>query len=140
MATGEDGKWTHSELKDAVLIDLGERSNVLIENTPNGKFRVLHGHRVVHIGREGMPDLRGVISVTDTGLRFAAALAVEIKTGSGRLRPPQRKWRARFVSLGGLYILARRVEDVRAVIGPTGSSFTLTQLKEALNAQSAGDS
>ena len=147
MPIGGNQQAKHGSLKDQILIDLGSRANVMIENTPNGLFRSVHGNRVVRIGHAGMPDIRGAISTSvthpDSGHWFmtaAVALAVEVKTGRGVLRKDQRKWRDRFISCGGLYILALRVEDVHTVVGPPGSTFNLTQLEEALNAQSTSHS
>ena len=130
---GGDRQEEHSRLKEKILLDLGGRANVLVENSPNGKWRSLYGNRVVTIGYPGAPDIRGMVSFSDSGLILAISLAVEVKTGSGRLRKNQRRWRDRFISLGGLYILARRVEDVHSVIGPPGSTLSRTQICEAIH-------
>lgn len=141
MPTGGDRQAEHTKLKTEILLDLGGRGNVMVENTPNGLFRSVRGSRVVRIGAPGMPDIRGLVHVLQSRHtpRFAVALAVEVKTGRGTLRKNQQKWRSRFISCGGLYILARRVEDVHIVIGPPGSVFSVTQFEEAINAQSPSD-
>lgn len=137
MATGGNQQARHGELKNEILIDLGSRENVLIENTPNGLFRSVKGGRVVRIGRQGMPDIRGTIRLDRP--RCGVMIAVEVKTGRGRLTKPQRKWMERFTSLGGLYILARKVDDIHAVIGPPGSIFTLTQMERHFDAKSTSN-
>lgn len=97
-------------------------------------YRVLLG-RPVKVGTPGMPDILGwwtrefteVWTVNPDGFnpverrearRWARMFAIEVKTEEGRLRPEQEQWRDVFIRAGGLYVLARRVEDVLIPFDP----------------------
>ena len=96
----------HMRLKNEILLYLSS-SGVFVWNNPTGKFYT-HTGAVVSIGIKGAPDILGVC-------RNGCALAIEVKTGAGRLSQEQVNWRKRFTQSGGIYVLARRVEDVAAL-------------------------
>lgn len=52
-------------------------------------------------------------------------LAIEVKTKTGRLSDFQREFLERVKAMGGLAIVARSVDDVRAILEPPGGSPTL---------------
>lgn len=62
--------------------------------------------RRVRASAEGAPDIIGLLR----GGRF---LGIECKTERGRQGPAQKAFQTMIESMGGLYILARSVEDVR---------------------------
>ena len=66
--------------------------------------------RLVSFGVLGLADIIGI--QPETG-RF---LAIEVKRCDGRQTERQRRFQARVESAGGLYILARSVEDVKKKI------------------------
>lgn len=107
----------HDKLKRDILITLGCRPDVLVENSPTGKFRHIYRKEVIAIGASGRPDITGTRKlpiVTGNGVQYTGqSFAVEVKTGSAKLSTQQKRWRDRFESLGGLYVLARSVEDVQ---------------------------
>jgi len=57
----------------------------------------------VHFGLPGQSDVLGLVRG-----RF---VAVELKSEDGRLRPEQRAFRDRVLRAGGIYIVARSVDD-----------------------------
>ena len=71
-----------------------------------GKVRPIDGGpRVIQSAPEGTPDLLGVISP-------GRAFAIEVKTDKGKQRLAQVAWQSAWEKRGGIYVLARSVEDV----------------------------
>jgi hypothetical protein len=62
------------------------------------------------IGEPGLPDIVGMLP----GGRF---LGIEVKTKTGKQSDDQKAFQARCEKEGGLYILARSLDDVMEVIG-----------------------
>lgn len=69
------------------------------------------GRQVVQFGVPGQADLTGIIP---GGRR----LEIEVKSEAGRQSRDQKAWQTLIERFGGLYILARSVEDVAAVLEP----------------------
>lgn len=94
-----------------MLLRLGCLPHVLVRRVVVGKFRRLRGDPTVYtIGVPGEADIQGVIGPN------GRAFAVEVKTGDGRLNADQKKWRNRFESLGGIYILYRHPDDLLPLV------------------------
>jgi hypothetical protein len=66
----------------------------------------------VQFGIPGQADLSGAF------LPWGRRLEIEVKTERGRQSEEQKAWQRITESVGGLYILARSVEDVDAVLAP----------------------
>ena len=70
--------------------------------------------RRVKAGIDGQGDLTGIaLSRSGVGLR----LEIEVKTGKDGLSKAQRRFRNMIVQHGGIYIVARNVEDTLAALG-----------------------
>ena len=93
----------HMRLKNLILIKLSQLG-AMVWNNPTGVFYTRTGQPV----KVGTPGAADIIGVTARG----QALAVEVKTGTGRLSPEQKKWRDVFCAHGGIHIEARKIEDV----------------------------
>ena len=99
-------------MKEAVIqqnirLALGLRDDVFMFRINVGKFRPLDGSkRVIQSAPEGTPDLMGVLS---PGGR---AFGIEVKTATGQQREAQKRWQEAWEKRGGIYILARSLEDV----------------------------
>lgn len=109
---------SESDLVQAILVEFGARpdlriwrANVLVAQDRNG--------RVIRAGIKGQADISGIMR--PSGRR----IEIECKTSTGRQSKEQKRWQAMIEWAGGLYILARRIEDVRLVLGPppSGSGF-----------------
>jgi hypothetical protein len=128
---------TESRIQSEIRLALGQRDDVMLFRINVGKFRPLHGpsDRVIQSAPNGTPDLLGVLKpalppmlsqkiVRElTPLTFAEfmqwlgaecgrALAIEVKSQKGALRAEQRAFRKAWEARGGLYIVARCVDDV----------------------------
>jgi hypothetical protein len=58
----------------------------------------------------GSPDLIGIQRGT------GRMVAIEVKSANGRVASEQKQWASWFVSWGGLYLLARSIEEVKTWI------------------------
>lgn len=94
----------HQELLDQVLLALGKRPDVRLWKNATGVARSLDSERVVSFGLKGSSDLIGI-------LKTGKFLAVEIKTGKAVQTEQQKNFQAMIERFGGLYILARSVQD-----------------------------
>lgn len=97
-------------IQSQIRLALGQRDDVMLLRINVGKFRPLHGpqDRVIQSASNGTPDLLGVWN--------GRALAIEVKNAKGRQRPEQVAFQKAWEARGGLYILARSVEDVMEVL------------------------
>lgn len=66
--------------------------------------------RVVRFGVPGQADLTGI-------LPGGRRLEIEVKSPTGQQTPEQRNYQRMVERFGGVYVLARSVEDVWAAIG-----------------------
>lgn len=93
-------------IQQNIRLALGQRDDIMLFRINVGKFRPLEGGaRVIQSAPEGTPDLLGVISP-------GRAFAIEVKTDKGKQRTAQVAWQNAWEKRGGIYILARSVEDV----------------------------
>ena len=77
-----------------------------------GKFRSLTDpQRIVTVGQVGSADIIGVQPVTITadmvGKVIGQAIAIEVKTPTGKQSQEQKNWQQAFEKHGGIYILGR---------------------------------
>ena len=98
-------------MKEAILqaeirLALGRRMEIMMFRINVGKFRPLDGGaRVIQSAPEGTPDLLGVIAP-------GRAFAIEVKAQRGKQRQVQAAWQVAWERRGGIYILARSLDDV----------------------------
>lgn len=88
-------------VKDKILRHFAGRTDVLIWNNPTG-FDEL---RRIHYGLKGSADLIACISGRFVG--------IEVKSSVGIQSKEQRAFQSAVERCGGIYILARSVDDVR---------------------------
>ena len=99
----------HGILVNDILREFGSRPDIRLWKQATGAARTKTG-AVLKFGIKGQADISGI---TDTGQR----IEIECKTGKGRLSKEQKRWRAMIEKFGGVYVLARSVEDVEREIG-----------------------
>lgn len=98
----------HGRLVEEILLRLGSRPDVMVWRNVTGQFLAPKSGAWVKVGVPGAPDILGVA--------LGRAIAVEAKTGAGRLGLSQRKWKAAFENRRGIYIEARSAEDAERAI------------------------
>ena len=93
-------------IQQEIRLALGQRHDIMMFRINVGKFRPIDGgSRVIQSAPEGTPDLLGVISP-------GRAFAIEVKTDKGKQRLAQVAWQNAWEKRGGIYIIARSVDDV----------------------------
>jgi hypothetical protein len=80
-----------------------------------------HGKQRVQFGVPGQADLSGIILDPNTGQ--GVRLEIEVKSAVGRQRPEQANYQKMIEKFGGIYILARSVEDVFKAL--TAKGYTI---------------
>lgn len=100
---------SESDLVASILLTFGARpnlriwrANVLVAKDQSG--------RLVRAGIKGQADISGILA--PAGRR----VEIECKSATGRQSPEQKRWQAMIESLGGIYVLARSVEDVERAL------------------------
>ena len=93
-------------LQQEIRLALGQRQDIMMFRINVGKFRPLDGGaRVIQSAPEGTPDLLGVIAP-------GRAFAIEVKAQRGKQRDVQVAWQNAWEKRGGIYVLARSLDDV----------------------------
>jgi hypothetical protein len=72
------------------------------------------GERSVRFGVPGQADISGLM------LPDGRRLEVECKTAKGRQSEDQKRWERMITAMGGLYVLARSLEDVDRALAALG--------------------
>ena len=96
------------QIQNAILREFGTRSEMRLwrQNTGVAHF----GMRTVAFGLPGQADLTGILP---GGIR----LEIEVKSPTGRQTPEQQNYQRMIERFGGVYVLARSVDDVWNAIG-----------------------
>lgn len=108
----------HTELKEAIRLSLGKRpADVVL--WPNEVGVAALGRRKVRYGLcNGSADLIGILR----GGRF---LAIEVKTGHATQSREQKLFQQLILRMGGVYAVARTVEDAHAAVDAALSHITI---------------
>ena len=94
---------THTDLVNACLLELSARG-VLAWSNRTGAHQI--EDRFIRFGLKGSSDILAVVPP------IGRLLAVECKTGKGRQRKEQRAFQRAVNRAGGLYVVARSVDDL----------------------------
>lgn len=89
-------------------------AGAMVWRNNTGKFRSLTDpQRIVTVGQVGSADIIGVQPVTITaemvGKVIGQAIAIEVKTPTGKQSQDQKNWQQAFEQHGGIYILGRGI-------------------------------
>lgn len=101
-----------TSVKNEILLALGQRADVYVQNTPVGTFRAMDNpQRLVKIGAPGQSDIFAVVAVTITpemvGRTVGLAAFLEAKTAKGSQRDTQERFQAAVERRGAFYALVR---------------------------------
>lgn len=99
-------------IQNDILREFATKSPIRLWRNNSGKAN--YAGQVVTFGVPGQGDLSGI--VFPTGRR----LEVEVKSTIGRQSEQQKNFQRMIETMGGIYILARSVEDVRAGLRRNG--------------------
>ena len=98
---------TEKQIQNAILRVFGTDPQLRLWRANVGVARI--GRRIVRFGIPGQADLTGILP---GGLR----LEIEVKSANGRQSTEQHAFQRMIERFGGLYILARSVEDVQLAL------------------------
>lgn len=98
---------TEHQIQNEILRVFGSRSDMRLWRANTGVAR--YGDRVVRFGVAGQADLTGILP---NGTR----LEIEVKDAKGRQSKSQQNYQRMIERFGGVYILARSVDDVWAAL------------------------
>ena len=87
-------------------------AGAMVWRNNTGKFRSMTDpQRIVSVGQVGSADIIGVKPVTITadmvGKVIGQAIAIEVKTPTGKQSKDKKNWQQAFENHGGIYILGR---------------------------------
>lgn len=97
----------HTKLVGEILVAASALPATMVWKNNTGKLPLPGGGMIV-FGLKGSADILGASR--------GHPIAIEAKTGTGRQRDQQVKFQRAWEAAGGLYILARSVEDVLAAL------------------------
>jgi hypothetical protein len=105
---------TEQQIQQAILLELGSRADVRVWRQNSGMAVPLSDKsgRPVRYGVNGCADISGMVTIDGLGVR----LEVEVKSATGRQSPDQKRFEAMIRSRGGVYILARSVDEAVAML------------------------
>lgn len=101
----------HDKLCNDIALDLSRRGAMVHQSQASGAVCAISGSWM-KIGVKGKADIRATLPPNGRDL------AIEVKTGSGRLNQHQRDWRDAFAAAGGLHFEVRSIADYRVLITP----------------------
>ena len=131
-------KRTESTLLARIRLAVGARADFLVTRINTGVFDVTTrtgSTAKVRSAPTGFPDLIGTqlrrvyarkVTAPESGfmrherdywLEYGQSVAIETKAPRGVLSDAQKNWRAAFEAMGGVYVLAREVDDVMEALG-----------------------
>lgn len=103
---------TEARIQSEILLRLGSRDDVVLWRNSVGVAVPMSGDAPQRYGQVGSPDLMG--SVTVRGV--AVALAVEVKSGTGRVRPEQERWIKGHLARGWIVFVARSADEAERLL------------------------
>lgn len=101
-----------SDIQSLILIFVTSIEGSFFWRQNTGVFHDANGVRRLRSNIKGTPDILGTLK--------GRMVAIEVKTATGRQSKDQKNWQRNCERAGGLYILARSVEDVRAALSSVG--------------------
>lgn len=102
-----DQSAAHKKLVGDILLDLGQRADVMVWPNATGAVRSKDTDRWVRFGRTGSTDIFAVVTP------FGRFLGLEVKTGAATQSARQKSWAAAVERRGGLVRVVRSIEDAR---------------------------
>lgn len=115
-------------IQNEILCAIGAQDHTLIWRNQVGKFRAIDDpRRIVSVGTRGSADILGICRVPITpdhiGMALGVAIAIEVKTATGRMSPVQARWAQAWQARGGAHCIARSPADAREFIERITSGY-----------------
>lgn len=97
----------HGELVNEILIKYGTDKRLKIWKNHVGLFLTLKGTPM----KVGIPGASDIFGIRHDG-KF---ISIEVKVGADYLKDQQKRWGAMVLTMGGLWIVARKASDVEEI-------------------------
>ena len=109
-------------LMDQLLLQVGGSPGIRLFRVNSGTAKSFYGDRIVRLAPKGTADLIGIVEIPCSCNRQNRGifLAIEAKAGRGRQTKEQAAFQRMVDKLGGIYVLARSVEDVFSCLEARG--------------------
>lgn len=104
---------SEKQIQNEILLAFATRSDMRLWRANTGYGLTMDRQRMVHFGVTGQADLSGI-------LPGGRRLEIEVKTPEGRQSQEQKNYQAMIERFGGVYVLARSVDDVYAGLRAKG--------------------
>ncbi len=95
----------HQQLVDELLLAFGSKPYIRVRTRKVGVAIPLNSNHPIQFGIVGETDIDGLVAP------WGFYLAIEVKTGSGKLNKYQIIYRDMVIKFGGIYIEARSVDQ-----------------------------
>lgn len=108
-----------TNIANEILLELGGvNGGCLAWKQVTGNFRAMDNpERIVSVGTPGLSDIMTVVPVTVTsdmvGKTLGLAVAIEVKTLTGKQRKAQQLWQLAMERRSGIYLIARSAQQAR---------------------------
>lgn len=106
-----------------VLLAIGGRQDARLWRQHAGKARSFYGHAILQLAPDGAADTVGIIATPchcGCGRVYGLHLAIETKGTTGRQSKDQKAFQSMIERFGGIYVLARSIEDVHEQLRSRG--------------------
>ena len=120
---------TEAQTQRDLLLAIGPIPGLHVERTNTGLATDMRTGRSVRFGVPGAPDIR----VTMAG----RAVAIEVKSPTGRQSERQRRWQAAHEAAGGVYLLCRDAATTCRDLATLARMWGRPELAVALEARAA---
>ena len=100
----------HQILVNEILCVLSKNKNIRVWANNTGSAMSFDSERILKYGLVGSADILGIVAPNGT------MLCVEVKTGAGVQSEAQKRFQEMITSRGGIYTLARSVDDIKYLL------------------------
>jgi len=100
----------HQILVNQILCALSKFPHIRVWSNNTGSAMSFDSERIIKFGLEGSADILGVKGPT------GQLICVEVKTGKGAQSEAQKRFEKAITSRGGIYIVARSVDDALKIL------------------------
>ena len=104
----------HQILVNQILCALSKFPHIRVWANNSGSAMSFDSERIIKFGLEGSADILGVMYLEK--LNIGQLICIEAKTGSARQSEAQKRFEKAITSRGGIYIVARSVDDALKIL------------------------
>lgn len=111
------------EIQADILIAIGSRSDARLWRSNAGRFHVVDRPCRSCASRARWIEGAPTGSADLTGIHHGRRIEIEVKSATGRHTDEQKNWESMIRTQGGIYILARSVDEALAGLNAMGATL-----------------